>query len=48
MEANQQPPAKHEEAKPHNEEEDDDFTIEVVKDLSPEQESNLFTFLQKV
>jgi len=48
MEANQQPPAKHEEVKPQNEEEDDDFSIEVVKDLSPEQEQNLFTFLQKV
>lgn len=44
MEANQ----KHEEVKPQVEEEDDDFTIEVVKDLSTEQEQNLFTFLQKV
>jgi len=36
MEANQQPPAKHEEVKPSTEEEEDDFSIEVVKDLSPE------------
>jgi hypothetical protein len=30
------------------EEEEDEFTFEVVKDLSKDQEANLFTFLQKV
>ena len=41
---------KHEETKPQaeNGDDDDDFSIEVVKDLSAEQEQNLFTFLQKV
>ena len=49
MEANQTtPPAtKHEEVKPQ-EEEEDDGTIEVVKELSAQQESDLFSFLQKV
>ncbi len=36
MEGSQQPPAKHEEVKPQTEEDDDDFSIEVVKDLSAE------------
>ena len=45
MEASQQDPAKHEEVKPQVDQEEDGFTIEVVKDLSAEQEQNLFTFL---
>lgn len=46
MEANQTnpPAAKHEEVKPL-EAEEDDGTIEVVKELSAQQESDLFTFL---
>lgn len=50
MEANQTNPpaaAKHEEAKPL-EEEEDDGTIVVEKELSAQQESDLFAFLQKV